>query len=419
MSQGESRGDKVRLLDAFLSMLKSRTYTHKPFFLAHAVTFGCNSRCKTCTYWQLTPRMKEDLSTEEVYDLLDEAYDFGMRGYYIFGGEPLIRQDIGKIVDYARNRGFLTTMNTNASLLASKATSLRNLDFAFVSLDYFNEYHDFIRGRRGSFDEAIRGVNRIREVGDTRVTLATTISKLNLDAIEPMAKLAKELRVGISYNSVEPTLDFGQNEATHSPNMELGLSRAQLHDFYATLLRLKREGYPLMETEYLLKHFVEGRRWTCQFPKMFVYVSPDKKIYNCTYDYSYDLRKGSFEDYFSSDPYRNHVARAENCNMCVRTCVRSYSYTYDLKPLNLMDLVGDARIQLNQRASTPMLEGVDLVPHRRRGYGESMRVLKRERDANPRSSVIPASPLPSWRKTRRKGSGLGRLEPVTWSNVWA
>ena len=357
MNQGESKGGKARFLDAFLSMLKSRVYTHRPFFLAHAVTFGCNSKCKMCTYWQLTPRMKDDLSTEEVYQLLDEAHDIGMRAYYIFGGEPLIRKDIGKIVDYAKNRGFLTAMNTNASLLASKAASLRNLDFAFVSLDYFDEYHDFIRGRRGSFDDAIKGINRIREVGNTRVTLVTTISTLNLDAIEPMAQLAKHLRVGISYNSVEPPTGFGLDETTDLPNMNrsdasLGLSRAQLHDFYADLLRLKREGHPLMETECVLKDFVEGRRWTCHFPKMFVYVSPDKKIYNCTFDRSYDLKKGSFEDYFSSDAYRSHVARAENCNVCVRTCVRGYSYAYDLKPLNLMNLVGDARIQFTQRVST-------------------------------------------------------------------
>jgi MoaA/NifB/PqqE/SkfB family radical SAM enzyme len=349
LSQTESRGDASRFLDSFLSMVKSRAFTHKPFFLAHAATFGCNSKCRMCTYWQLTPRMREDMTTEQVFDLLDEAYDFGMRGYYIFGGEPLIRKDIGKLVDYAKGKGFLTTMNTNASLLASKADSLRNLDFVFVSLDYFNEYHDYIRGRRGSFDDAIRGVDSIREVGHTRVTLVTTISTLNLDAMEPMARLARDLHVGISYNSVEPTLDFGLTNGADSPNMTLGLSRKQLRAFYETLLKLKQAGYPLMETEYVLKHFAEGRPWTCHFPKMFVYVSPDKMIYDCKYGYSYDLKKGSFSDYFSSEHYRNHVATAEACNMCVRTCVRGYSYAYDFKPVNLLDLVGDARIQINQR----------------------------------------------------------------------
>lgn len=349
--QNGARGDGSRFAGAFLSMVKSRVLTQVPFFLAHAATFGCNSKCKMCTYWQLTPRMKEDMSTEEVFDLLDEAYDFGMRGYYLFGGEPLIRKDIGGIVDYAKRKGFLTTMNTNASLLASKATSLRNLDFAFVSLDYFNEYHDFIRGRKGSFDDAIRGIRRIREVGKTRVVLVTTISTLNPDAIEPMARLARELKVGISYNFVEPTLDFGLTSSEDSPNLSLGLTRAQQRDFYRELLRLKREGYPLMETEYVLSHFSEGRRWKCHFPKMFVYVSPDKKIFDCTYNYSYDLRKGSFADYFSSQPYRDQVSRAERCNMCVRTCVRGYSYAYELNPLNLIDLISDARILMDQRVS--------------------------------------------------------------------
>jgi MoaA/NifB/PqqE/SkfB family radical SAM enzyme len=88
----------------------------------------------------MSNRNKEDLSTEEVFGLLDEAYDVGLRGYYLFGGEPTVRSDIGKVVDYAKEKGFVTTMNTNASLLGAKAESLRNLDFVFVSLDYFNDH---------------------------------------------------------------------------------------------------------------------------------------------------------------------------------------------------------------------------------------------------------------------------------------
>lgn len=343
--------DGTRFVDAFLSMVKSRALTQRPFFLAHAATFGCNSECKMCTYWQLTPRMKEDMSTDEVFRLLDEAYEFGMRGYYLFGGEPLIRKDIGMLVDYAKRRGFLTTMNTNASLLASKAPSLSNLDFAFVSLDYFNEYDDFIRGRKGSFGDAIRGIQRIREVGNTKVTLVTTISTLNLDAVKPMAELARDLQVGISYNFVEPTLDFGLTDSARSPNMSLGLTRSQLRGFYRELLELKRRGYPLMETEYVLKHFAERRPWTCHFPKMFVYVSPDKKIFDCTYGYSYDLKKGSFKDYFSSKAFHDQVVKAEGCNLCVRTCVRGYSYAYDFNPLNFIDLVGDAMILVKQKVA--------------------------------------------------------------------
>ena len=180
-----------------------------------------------------------------------------MRGYYIFGGEPTIRSDIGEIVDYAKAKGFLITMNTNGSLLGPKAQELKNLDVAFVSLDYFNDYNDYIRGRKGAFREVIDGIERIRETGNTRVTLVTTISSLNFDAIEPMAKLARELQVGISYNAVEPTIQSSTDmRRIETPLKDYGLSKTQLNLLYKTLLELKREGYPLMETEYLLKHYV-------------------------------------------------------------------------------------------------------------------------------------------------------------------
>jgi len=298
----------------------------------------------------MSNRTKDDMSTQEVFNLLDEAYDQGIRGYYLFGGEPLIRKDIGKVIDYAKNKGFVTTMNTNASLLAAKACELHNLDFIFASLDYFNDYHDFIRRRKGSFNEVIAGIKRLREVTDAKVTLVTTISTLNLDAIEPMAKLAHSLRAGISYNAVEPTVKSSFEEGrTETPVHDYGLSNQQLKTFYESLLRLKLQGYPLMETRHVLKHFTQNKPWICQFPKMFVYVSADKKIFSCTCDHTYDLHKGTFQQYFRSKLYKNHVTKSEKCNICIRTCVRGYSYTYDLKPLHLMNLINDGKILFTQK----------------------------------------------------------------------
>ncbi len=297
--------------------------------------------------------MKEDLSTGEVFDLLQEAWEAGMRGYYLFGGEPLVRKGVGALVDRAREIGFVTTRNTNGSLLAAKAPQLTGLDFAFVSLDYFDRYHDIIRGRPGSYDEVVRGVERLRALAGTKVTLVTTISTLNLGAMEPMARLAERLGVTISYNSVEPTLDFGLTESSASPNLRLGLSEKQLQGFYETLLGLKRDGYPLLETETVLRDFVEGRPWKCEFPKMFVYVSPDKKTYSCDYRYGYDLRTGSFEGYFTSPTWKQHVVEAEGCNRCVRTCVRGYSYAYEFRLGNLLELAGDARTLFRAHAPRP------------------------------------------------------------------
>jgi len=350
--ESNNEGSVQCYLDFILAALRSTLVTHKPFFLAHSATYACNSQCKTCSAWRMSPMARKDLATEQVYDLLSHAYQFGMRGYYLFGGEPLSRRDIGQIVEYAKHRGFVTAINTNGSLLPQKATGLaEHLDFAFVSLDCPNEYHDYIRGRRGSFQEVLKGVRLLLETGRTKVTLVTTISKLNLHQTEAMADFAEQLGVGLSYNVVEPTWTAGYHCRAASLVEDYGLNESEIRFFYAKLLELKHQGYPLMESEWVLRDYAIQKPWVCHFPKIFVYVSPDGFIFPCTHTFHHplvDLRDTSFTEYLTSDTYRDHVKDAEHCNECLRTCVRMYTYTYALHPLHLLTLTTAARIWARQ-----------------------------------------------------------------------
>jgi MoaA/NifB/PqqE/SkfB family radical SAM enzyme len=339
----------ARSLDLFSSFLRSRFKTHLPFFLAHSATYSCNSMCKTCTQWRMSHLACRDMTTEQVFQLLSKAYAFGMRGYYLFGGEPLVRRDVSDILEYARKMGYVTTMNTNASLLERMADSISdNLDFIFVSLDYPNEYHDVIRGRRGSFKEAVNGMKRMLELGKTRVTIVTTISSLNFDRIEDMAQFAQRMGVGISYNAVEPTLASSYDEErTFSVVQDYGLTDRQLQSFYSKLLKLKDDGYPLMESRPVLVDLASEKPFRCHFPKIFVYVSPEGLIFPCTYDYglpAMSLNSMSFEEYFSNQTFREHVTQAEACKVCIRTCVRMYSYSYELRVHHMLSLLKSAMI---------------------------------------------------------------------------
>ena len=343
---------KRRMLNLALAYFKSRFFTHYPFFLAHSVTFACNSRCKTCTMWKMTPLRYKDMPLDEVKKLIDEAYDIGMRGYYAFGGEPLVRRDIVEIIKYAYEKGFVTTVNTNGSLLYPLADDLsKYLDVAFVSLDFPGPYHDYIRGFPGNFERVVMGVKRLLEIGKTKVIFVATISKLNYGYIRDLAEFAERVGVGITYNAVEPTLIDYNKVRTYEPVFNYGLTKEELRNFYKTLYELKLEGYPLMESEYVLKHYAEGKPFKCHFPKIFVYVSPDGYIFPCTFRYglkNYNLREGSFKEYFESEAFKRHVKLSENCDVCVRTCIRMYSYTYELRLRHILNLVKSLKIMLHE-----------------------------------------------------------------------
>jgi MoaA/NifB/PqqE/SkfB family radical SAM enzyme len=291
----------------------------------------------------MSKMIEKDLKTDDVISLLDQAYDAGMRGYYAFGGEPLLRKDIIEILNYSKEKGYVNVINTNCSSLEKKADLIsENTDFIFASLDYPDAYHDVIRGRKGSFNEVINGINEILNIGKTKVVIVSTISKLNFNKIEEMALLAQKLGIGISYNAVEPTFSSSYNdERTYSPVEDYGLDEKELKHFYKMLLSIKQKGYPLMESEGVLRDYAIGTPFKCHFPKIFLYVSPDGKIFPCS-DYGHspiNLKEISFEEYFSSKEYKEHVKNSETCKICLRTCVRMYSYTYVLKPLHLVSLI--------------------------------------------------------------------------------
>jgi MoaA/NifB/PqqE/SkfB family radical SAM enzyme len=260
----------------------------------------------------------------------------------------LVRRDIADIISYAKELGFVTIMNTNGSLLTQRASSIAgNLDFAFVSLDHPTEYHDYIRGRKGSFREVIEGIRCLLEEGGAKVTLVSTISKLNLNQMEGLARLAQQSQVGISYNAVESSWTAGYSEREASVVKDYGLSETEVRYFYNKLLDLKHRGLPVMESEWVLRDYAVGKPWVCHFPKMFVYVSPDGLIFPCTESFGHplvDLRKTPFGDYFESDLFKRYVAKAEGCNECLRTCVRMYTYTYSANPLHLLSMTTAGRV---------------------------------------------------------------------------
>ena len=339
----EKLSNLKRYLGLGLSYWKSKHITHMPFFLAHSVTYGCNSKCKTCTMWMMARFKHRDWPLWKVKLLIDEAYDIGMRGYYAFGGEPTVRDDLPDIIHYAKKKGFVTTVNTNGSRLALMSDELsKSLDVAFVSLDYPGLYHDYIRTRKGNFKEVIEGIVRLIENRKTKVILVSTISKLNLEYMEDIALFAKHAGLGVSFNAVEPTLVEYEKIRTYWPVYKYGLSKGELRYFYKKLLELKLKGYPLMESRMVLEDYAYGVPFKCHFPKIFVYITPDGKAFPCTYKYGLkivDLEKTALYDYFHSDMFKKHVKLSENCDVCLRTCVRMYAYTYEFRLAHIIQLV--------------------------------------------------------------------------------
>jgi MoaA/NifB/PqqE/SkfB family radical SAM enzyme len=105
---------------------------NKPHHAQWLITRKCNYRCRGCNVW--TEQDNKELSVAEIKRGLDILKKVGIVEVVFSGGDPLLRPDMGEILEYA-SKNFITTVYDNGSIAGKKIDILRNVDFVAISFD--------------------------------------------------------------------------------------------------------------------------------------------------------------------------------------------------------------------------------------------------------------------------------------------
>jgi heme b synthase len=168
-----------------------------PHIVAWESTVACNLACVHCRASAQTAPEPDELTTAEVFGLIDQLAEFSQPIFVISGGEPLMRPDIYDIAAYGTERGLRVAVSPNGTLLTAGAVG--NLIKAgvkriSVSIDGSTAArHDAIRGVPGAFDEAMAGLARCRGAG-LGFQLNTTVMRQTRDDLAAVRDLA--VRIG-------------------------------------------------------------------------------------------------------------------------------------------------------------------------------------------------------------------------------
>jgi MoaA/NifB/PqqE/SkfB family radical SAM enzyme len=193
---GDPLNGSARFAGLGLSALKSNFVSlPHPYNLNFAITYRCQSRCKTCNLWQRKP--DRELSIGEIREFARKNPHF--RWISLTGGEPFLRGDIVEIAEafMKGSRGlYMLTIPTNSlsslDLLLKRIGGILDLGVPrlviTVSLDGYRELHDEIRGVPGSFDRAVALARALRGMQGERANLfwvfGYTISRHNVGMLE-------------------------------------------------------------------------------------------------------------------------------------------------------------------------------------------------------------------------------------------
>src|SRR5262245_54532265 len=154
----------------------------------------CNLACRHCYSISADTNFPGELSTAEVFAVLDDLHASAVRVLILSGGEPLLRPDLFRIIRHAKSMGFYVGLSSNGTLIrAENIASLAGLglDYLGVSLDGLRETHDQFRRKAGAFDASLAGIRLACSAG-IKIGLRFTLTQGNAAELAALLRLADD-----------------------------------------------------------------------------------------------------------------------------------------------------------------------------------------------------------------------------------
>ncbi len=310
----------------------------RPLFISHLVTTRCNCRCPMCL-WRDQEKY-EEMSAEEIESFYRDLRQNGFVQVGIWGGEPLLREDLEEILYYADQANLLTVLVTNGYYLEERLDQLAPfLDAVILSLDYVDDKHDQIRSCPGLSRRVISSVEAIRSrYPYIKVYLNCLLHRGNEDQIIPLLELAKQLKVSFYVCPVKSEA-FADSSKKAAEWKAENLDESQTGNL---LIDLKSKGFPVNNSYSYLRNFLRDKKsYNCHLPKISMMVYPHGEVINCI-DPGKPLgnvKTQPMEEILASPTFKELKRSALNCNHCNNPNVVDTSFMWELRGEPLLNAV--------------------------------------------------------------------------------
>lgn len=296
-----------------------------------SVTDRCNSKCNYCAF---PVRNTKELSLSEIKSVIDTLCNLGVERLGLWGGEPLIREDIGDIVDYCKTKKLYVTMVTNGYLIGEKFDIIKKIDDVIVSFDGMKACNDANRSE-GSYDKTMSAIklladNKIKFFTITVLT-KNNIGKENIDYI---------LELSNKYNFFTTFQILHHNDILGSDYKNILPSHNQYIEILKYIRSKKKINKNISSSDIYFKHLInwdnlhntcsyeKNKKTKCLAGKLYLNVDTDGYVYPCsiltgkTRGVKYDSNNLLYE------VQKNKI----NCNDCVCGCYVEYNklFTFNI-----------------------------------------------------------------------------------------
>ncbi len=154
----------------------------------------CNLTCKHCYALSADHDYAGELSTAEVFTVMDDLKAYRVPVLILSGGEPLLRPDLFEIAARAKAMRFYVGLSSNGTLIdaaMADRVAAAAFDYVGISLDGIGAVHDRFRRQAGAFDASLGAVRELL-ARDVKVGLRYTMTALNAGELPALLRLMRD-----------------------------------------------------------------------------------------------------------------------------------------------------------------------------------------------------------------------------------
>lgn len=182
-------------LKLFAKYKKNQAKIHNLNYIFWECTLRCNLNCQHCGSDCKKEASVKDMPKNDFLRAIDDVIPVVTPNETIIvitGGEPLLRNDLEDVGLELHARGFAWGIVTNGMLLTPQrlqsllAAGLKSIT---ISLDGFEESHNWLRGSSNSYRKAIESIKLLPSVPGLAYDVATSVTRKNYGELSRMREM--------------------------------------------------------------------------------------------------------------------------------------------------------------------------------------------------------------------------------------
>lgn len=272
-------------LKKLIAKLKRRIYTgFKNYATICTLTRRCNLNCKYCNV--IRNNNDIELSVDEWKKIVDNFVENGFNDFIFQGGEPLLYENLGELIDYVSKRAYVSIVTNGQLLDEEKLKELKNLDHLAISVDNISKLVT-----EKTILNQFEMIKNYSEKYNIPVEILSIITPKNMKEILQIIKICESLgfhhRAQIVHISNRRSDNYKYQFRAFAPILKFKTEKEfkKLREFQRILFELKKKGYRLQNPYgYILhtdKYVTNHTQNYCYAGEKYFAVNNDGRIMPC------------------------------------------------------------------------------------------------------------------------------------------